>query len=256
MSSLLDEFVDRGVVRIPGAFSPEDAEAVSRAVWGHVERRSEIRRDDPSTWPAQGFSGLSFKNLKRHRAFEAVNGSEQMRRALDELLGEGRWATKVGAQILLTFPSPGPWVMPSAWHIDGSFDAPVWPPPMIRMFSCFDAVAPAGGGTLLLEGSHRLVERYLAEHPTPIPGNGVTWRRFLRDHPALDDLRRQHDSETPRRDLVGTAIDVDGVCVRPVEVTGEPGDLYLAHFYVLHTGSPNVSERPRQMLSTTARPTA
>ena len=94
-------------------------------------------------------------------------------------------------------------------HIDGGFDAPPSPPPMIRMFSCFDSLSPESGGTLLLEGSHHVVERYMAENPTPIPGNSVSWGKFMRHRPAL-------------------------CCT--------------------HTGAPNVSDRPRQMLSTTAKP--
>jgi hypothetical protein len=144
--------------------------------------------------------------------------------------------------------------MPNAWHVDGGFDRPVWPPPAIRMFSCFDAVGPQGGGTLLLEGSHRLVERYVQTQDLPIAGNSVTWRRFLRHYPELDDLRCEHDADTPRRDLIGSTIRVGDVDVRPVEVTGDPGDMYLAHFYVFHSGAPNASDRPRQMLSTTASP--
>lgn len=256
MSSLREEFADRGVVRIPNAFLAEAAAAIADTVWGSVERRSDIRRDDASTWPnGGGASGLSFKNLKGRRAFEPVVRSEPVQAAFDELLGVGAWTPPpIRAQILLSFPSPGPWVMPSTWHIDGGFDAPTWPPPAIRMFSCFDTVAPEGGGTLLLEGSHRLVERYMAEQPAPIAGNSVTWGRFLRHHPALEVLRRRHTPDAPRRDLVGATIDVDGVDVRVVQVTGSPGDLYLAHFHVFHTGAPNVSARPRQMLSTTVKP--
>lgn len=254
MSTLRDAFIARGVVRLPGAFPAEAAEAIGDTVWRSVERRTDIRRLDPSTWPTAGTAaGLSFKNLQGRRVFEPVVRSDVVRRALDEILGEGAWEPpKVRAQILLTFPTPGPWVMPNAWHVDGGFDAPVWPPPAIRMFSFFDTVAAEGGGTLLLEGSHRLVERYMATNVTPIPGNSVTWGRFMRHHPALADLHRQHSSAAPRRDLVGASIDVDGIEVRPVEVIGRPGDLYLAHFYVLHSGAPNVSDRPRQMLSTTA----
>jgi hypothetical protein len=255
MPSLHDEFVTRGIVRIPNAFPAEAADAIADTVWGSTERRTGIRRFEPSTWPSGGASGVSFKSLKGRRVFEPVVRSGPVRRALDEVFGEGRWEPpKVGAQILLTFPSPDPWIMPSQWHIDGGFDAPVWPPPAIRMFSFFDTVSSEGGGTLLLEGSHRLVERYMADNPTPIPGNSVTWGRFMRHHPALADLHRQHTEQAPRRDLIGTSVDVDGIEVRPVELTGHAGDMYLAHFYVLHSGAPNVADQPRQMLSTTAKP--
>lgn len=253
MSPLLDEFIDRGVVRIPAAFTADEAKAIASTVWGSLERRTQIRRDDASTWPSGHAPGVSFKSLKGRRVFEPVVRSERVQRALDEILGPAAWQPpKVGAQVLLTFPSPGPWVMPNAWHIDGSFDQPVWPPPAIRMFSFFDGVEAEGGGTLLLAGSHHLVERYMAEWPTPIPGNSVTWGRFMKHHPKLVDLHRAHTSDAPLRELVGSGFDVDGTLVEPIELTGEPGDLYLAHFYVLHSGSPNVSNRPRQMLSTTA----
>ena len=252
MSAIREEFIERGVVRIPGAYSPQAAAAIAATVWGSVERRSDIRKADPSTWPS-GHPGISFKNLKGRRVFEPLVRSERVVRALDDVLGSGCWRPpKIGAQILLTFPSSGPWILPKAWHIDGSFDAPVWPPPAIRMFSCFDTVGPEGGGTLLLEGSHHLVERYLDEHPTPIPGNGVTWGRFMRHHAPLDELMRERSADAPGRDLVGVPIEVGGTAVRPIEVTGEPGDVYLVHFYVLHSAAPNVSDRPRQMLSTTA----
>ena len=253
-SSLAEEFVARGVVRVPGAFSVEAAEAIGATVWGSVERRSEIRRNDSSTWPSGAAPGLSFKNLKGRRVFEPVVSSERVQCALDAIVGEGHWEQpKLGAQVLLTFPSAGPWIMPNGWHIDGGFDRDVWPPPSIRMFSFFDTVEPEGGGTLLLEGSHHLVERYITDHTAPIPGNSVSWGRFMKHHPALADLRREHTEASPRRDLVGAEFDVDGVSVRAIEASGSPGDLYLAHFYVFHTGSPNASSRPRQMLSTTAR---
>ena len=59
---------------------------------------------------------------------------------------------------------------------------------------------------MILEGSHRLVERYMAGRATAIPGNGVTWGRFLRDHPPLEDLHRRHTEASPRRDLGGTPV--------------------------------------------------
>jgi hypothetical protein len=121
------------------------------------------------------------------------------------------------------------------------------------MFSFFGSVAGEGGGTLLLEGSHRLLARYMAEQDGPIPGNSVTWARFLRHYPELRDLWRGGSVESPGRGLLGTSIDVEGIALRPIELVGEPGDMYLAAFHIFHTSAPNVTGTPRQMLSTTAQ---
>ena len=42
---------------------------------------------------------------------------------------------------------------------------------------------------------------------------------------------------------------VDGVDVEIVEMTGEPGDVYLMNLWVLHTRWPNQSREPRIMLT-------
>ena len=224
-------------------------------VWGFVERRTPIRRQDPATWPERQPSNLSFRSLKRRPVFRPLVDNERLRSALDDILGPGGWAPpKRQATILLSFPTPGPWTMPDAWHMDCGFEVPTWPVPMVRMFSFFGPVAPAGGGTLLLEGGHHLVERYMKTIPVPTGGNMRTWGRFLRQHPWLDALRRGGTADESRRDMLGVGVEVDGVEIRAVELTGEPGDLVLAHLHVFHSAAPNVSDRPRQMLSASVLP--
>lgn len=45
---------------------------------------------------------------------------------------------------------------------------------------------------------------------------------------------------------------VDGVDVRVVELTGEPGDLVVMHPWLLHNISMNVADTPRMMTSFSA----
>ena len=95
-----------------------------------------------------------------------------MRSALDAIFAPSGWEPpKPGAQILMTFPSPDPWVMPTGWHMDCGFELPTWPVFAVKLFAFFGPVKREGGGTLLLSGSHRLVERYA---PTLPPGTGAT----------------------------------------------------------------------------------
>ena len=87
------EAFDRdGHVTLKGAFDPEQAAAMARAVWGFVERRTEIREDDPSTWP-DGWFGTSLKKLKRHGSFQAVIESVVTRAALDGIFGAEKWSS-------------------------------------------------------------------------------------------------------------------------------------------------------------------
>jgi ectoine hydroxylase-related dioxygenase (phytanoyl-CoA dioxygenase family) len=48
-----------------------------------------------------------------------------------------------------------------------------------------------------------------------------------------------------------TSTVVDGIEVRVVEMTGEPGDVLLTHPVLLHAGSKNTAAAPRIALSST-----
>lgn len=60
----------------------------------------------------------------------------------------------------MTFPSSGPWVLPTrGWHFDFM---PARPDPRpVQSFALLDRLRPDGGGTLVLTGSHRLVGPHL-----------------------------------------------------------------------------------------------
>lgn len=248
----LDAFLARGIAELPGAFSPEQARAMGALIWDYLEGRSSIRCSEPATWPPGGIPpGLSLKALKGRDAFRPLTANGRLREALDAIFGTEGWtAPRRGARILLTFPGPGPWRMPTGWHFDAGFDVPTFPVPWIQLWACVDEVVPCGGGTLLLDGSHRLVERYRQNLPeSHRPGNFANFGRFLRQHPFLDQLRQGGTDTDSRRDLLGRQEDIDGLPVRPIEFTGRPGDMYISHGQVLHCASPNTSANVRLMLT-------
>jgi hypothetical protein len=249
-------FDETGVLRLDGAFTTDEAGAMRGAVWHHAERRTAARRDDPSTWP--GPHAINFRGLKRHPAMAAVLAGERMRSALDVAFGSGTWAPPTpGAQVLLTFPSAGPWVLPhGTWHTDFGLARPRWPAAGVKVFAFLDDVAPGGGGTLVLSGTHRLVERFTADLPPDTTTSFVLWRRFLGRHPFLREISCSGEEPARTQRLLGTEQDVDGVPVRVLELTGRPGDVVLTHQDVLHAAAPNVRPTPRLMLGKSVGRTA
>jgi hypothetical protein len=57
------------------------------------------------------------------------------------------------------------------------------------------------------------------------------------------------DDPNPRRNayFMDADHDLDGIPVRVVELTGEPGDVVLAHPWLLHHAAPNTASYPRMM---------
>lgn len=241
------EFESTGVLRLGGAFSPSQAAAMRDVVWSYAERKTGVRPDDRVTWP-NGWLPISWKPLKGNATFAAITDNPAVTTALDAIFGDDGWETpKPGAQVLMSFPTPGPWTLPDSWHMDCGFERPTWPVFAVKLFAFFGTVEPMGGGTLVLSGSHRVVDRYREAIP---PGTGEgkqNWRPFMKHHPKLARLLDGDRMEDGGRSLVGQRSDVDGISVEVLELTGQPGDVVIAHLHVFHAASPNTGHHPRQM---------
>jgi ectoine hydroxylase-related dioxygenase (phytanoyl-CoA dioxygenase family) len=187
--------------------------------------------------------------LKRNRAFDAIIDNSAVLDALDAVFAPAGWQPpKPGAQILLTLPRAGPWKMHDGWHMDCGFQRPTWPTHTVKLFAFFGEVGPCGGGTMLLAGSHRLVDLYRSGFEVPPAGGNANWRPFLRRHPPLGDLLQGATLPDLGRSMVGERYDIEGIPVEVIELTGRPGDIVLTHLHVFHCASPNTSDKPRQML--------
>jgi hypothetical protein len=241
------EFEAKGFVRIPAAFSREAAAAMEARVWEWLERRYALSRADPATWSVSAPTGL--QGLKRQAVFEAI-GSETTCAALDALLGPGGWKRpRDWGGFLVNFPSAGPWCVPSrVWHTDFGFRGPPDRPFGALVFSFLSDVSPGAGGTLVVEGSHRVIRQFLAEHPraahTKMKGVRLA---LMQNDPWLASLARREEGPARVERLMREGAVVAGVPVRVVELSGEAGDLVIGHNWLLHAGAPNCGSRPRIM---------
>jgi hypothetical protein len=247
-SSDFERFERDGYVVVRQAFSPADAAVMEERWWSELEGRHGIRRGDPSSWrPITG----DLKGAK-HDPIQARILTPRVHGILDDLLGQGEWSPpKDWGRPIVTFPEPGPWDVPSwLWHWDNPCELHLDRPTGLFVVSFIGAVGPRGGGTLVLSGSHRLLiqqERQLPWAQRRDPG-AKPWDGFNRSHPWLMALTGLAPSPPDR---VAAFMDketlIDGIPLRVVELTGEPGDMVFCHPCLAHCGVPNRGTRPRFM---------
>jgi Phytanoyl-CoA dioxygenase (PhyH) len=242
-------FDERGFVHISGAFPAAAAARMCERLWDELARRHGIRRDDPATWTVE--QPCHFQALRRSGAFEAL-ASPVLLGALDDLLGAGAWLRPDRwGEPLVRFPGMrAAWDVPVAqWHIDWPARGATRPLFGCRVLAFVSPVAAGGGGTVVLAGSHRLVERAVAASRSGDAGHSPALRKALaRAHPWLHDLwSRPAGGDRIARFMRDGAV-LDGVDLRVVELTGAAGDAVVFHPWLFHAPSPNRAREPRMMV--------
>ncbi|HEX7038373.1 MAG TPA: phytanoyl-CoA dioxygenase family protein [Pseudomonadales bacterium] len=241
-----EHYRETGWVRIPGVVPPSACVDVADAVWRALERVHGFRRDDSASWRSELPRRLGRRLAP---ADLAPLATPKLIALIDDLLGAGNWDhPRVWAQPLPVFPAPGPWDVPSRmWHLDypvRDLRPDDW---AVKMLCLLSPLAPRGGGTLLLSGSHRLVGRLAAAGHR---GGSADVRTLLaREHEWLCALLSRTEGVDRVRRFMEEGARLDGVPVRVVEVTGEPGDVVLFHPWMLHTLAPNRRGEPRLLLA-------
>ena len=264
-----DTFTRTGLLRLPGAVPAAEAAVMRDGVWEFLARRDGIAPDRPETW-TEGIP-RHLQPLRRSGLFAGM-GSPPVRAALDGLLGAGAWREPSSwGQPLVTFPdrpgrpgrsarpggkgqtrdtggSGGGWGVPvEGWHVDSFGAEPGLPG--VTVFVFLVPVVARGGGTVVVPGSHRLVNARIAagrwrsgELKAALGAESAWLGRLWR--PGPDDPR---GSRRVARYLdEGTAI--GGERYRVEELTGTPGDAVLMHPRTLHAAAPNARETARMML--------
>ncbi|MFH8562471.1 phytanoyl-CoA dioxygenase family protein [Streptomyces sp. NPDC017988] len=217
----VSEFVEKGFLRVEGAFSRDLAAACRDIMWRDIDGEP----DDPATWQ----SPVVRLGAYTQEPFRAAANSPRLHAAFDALVGEGRWAPLGGLGTFpVRFPSdqgPGD----DGWHIDASYpgDDPAdflsyrvnvasrgrW---LLMLFLMSD-VGKDDAPTRIRVGSHLDVAALLA----PEREGGLPFMRLAeRAVPATEH--------------------------RPVALaTGRAGDVYLCHPFLVHAAQPHQGAEPR-----------
>ncbi|MCY3680426.1 MAG: phytanoyl-CoA dioxygenase family protein [Gemmatimonadetes bacterium] len=211
------EFHDRGYVKIPGAISKAMVDTARQAVNHSI-----------------GTLGPNGEDMSKHRAAQFcrdLNGAPVIMNLFnaspvisiaESLMGEGNLQKPIrGAQVAPRFPTVIGEVPPEPrGHLDGMGTGTNGMPKGVyhRGFTAFAVI-------------------YLADVPEPYSGNFTVWpgsHRFFENYLKCEGLETLSNG-TPRVDLP------EG----PDMVTGNAGDLIIAHHQMIHTGGPNASPNIR-----------
>lgn len=212
-------FASSGFVRLGGFHPRERVEPIRRAVLEqlkHVHRGRGLPRSLRSLPAFQQIAALS-RSVEVPGLHAALMTPELS--AIVAGLG-GRSPGNVQAtQLLLSPPQQGAWTLQGLnWHVDVAADAR-GPVPGVQAFFLIDDVAPHGGATLALAGSHR---------PEV---DGPALRRMLRMSTHLEQ-------------------DLDRIGIGIIEMAGRAGDVFLMDMRLLHTPSINATRSARIMATT------
>jgi hypothetical protein len=210
-----EQFVERGFVAIRGCFTRDAAQEYTSTIW----TRLGYSQDDPATWAEPSI------HMPSHRSIDIRTFAPKAWGAVCDLLG--------GAQRIQSYEwndafivnlwqgGERPWQPASAaspgWHKDGDFFRHFLDSPEQGLLTLvlWSDVRHQGGATFVAADSVGPVARFLAEHP-----EGAYPLAF------------------PYTELVAQCGDF-------VEATGEVGDVYLLHPFILHAKAQNVLRVPR-----------
>jgi len=213
-----EHFLAKGYVVVRGCFSRAAAAEYTGTIW----RRLGYAPDDPATWSEPTVHMPSHQKIDISRfapaaweaACELVGGAHRISTAKPYTWNDG-------FVVNLHEGADRPWEPASpavpGWHKDGDFFRHFLDSPEQGLLTLvlWSDVITRGGPTYLAADSIGPVARFLAEHP-----EGV------------------HPEDIPYDELIAR-------CGEFVEATGEAGDVYLMHPYVLHAKSQNVLRTPR-----------
>ena len=251
----LQEFRLSGILRVPGAVPSRDAEAMCKAVWDMLARRYQMHRDDAATWKPERIAGT--KERPQSISFNSVV-PPSLRAALDELLAPAQWeCDQHWGSLLVAFPGSYPeardgWFLPHhGWHLDAPVVRALPDLYGVRIFTCLAELAPQGGATLAVAGSPRLAMALANSRGMAKMRSADVRKGLVQRYDWIRDLRTPGASADRIARFMNTTTTLDDVEVRVVEMTGQPGDTYLVHPLMLHSGSPNCLATPRIVLSST-----
>ncbi|MFE2426701.1 phytanoyl-CoA dioxygenase family protein [Streptomyces sp. NPDC059373] len=223
----VETFIEQGFVRLRGAVPRATVDQCRAGLW----EESGCAPDDPSTWtkPVIRLGGFATP------PFRAAANTQALHEAYDQLVGPGRWNSPLG---LGTFPlrlpsdeAPGD----DGWHLDAGFtgDSGEYRVNLrsrgraLLMLFLFSDVGPDDAPTRVRVGSHLDVPALLAESGD----GGREWLALCQDAVPVGAGRHE------------------------IAATGEAGDVYLCHPFLIHAAQRHRGRVPRFMAQPPLEPT-
>ena len=223
-------------------------ERMCERIWEALDEVHGIRETEPDTWSHPMPRGLQALCKADGLAELASPGFVA---ATDALLGAGTWdpPTHWGGP-LPNFPTRSAWDVPfRMWHLDYPVRGRHGSRFATKALCILAPLAEKGGGTLLLEGSHHVCARLADATDDGDAGNaGDVRRQLAREHTWFRDLVSRTEGVDRVARFMEEGGEVDGIRLRVVELTGEPGDVVFFHPWLFHNSSPNASDRPRMLV--------
>jgi hypothetical protein len=222
----IEQFIDDGFIKIEGAFPRKLAEEGRAILW----RDLPCDPDDPSTW-TQPVVRLGYYDDEPFRS--AVN-TPTLHSAFDQLVGRGRWRPRSNLGTFpVRFPSPDD-PGDAGWHIDVSFPGPTGSWNETRDFSDWRANVSSRGRALLM--------LFLF---SDVGENDAPTRIKFGSH---RDVAR-HLEPAGEAGLSNAMLGVFSAALQRPEAlaTGEAGDVYLCHPFLVHAAQMHRGAAPRFM---------
>ena len=248
----LEKFQACGIVHLREAFPQDAALSMQDFMWSQLATLHGVKQDDRSTW---SLPQCDLNQTAANPIYDAI-AAPRLCGAIDQLLGTGNWnLPKSWGGFLVTFPEgqADTWrLRGKMWHWDGDVVAHLGRerPKGLFIFTLFSEIAPCGGGTFLVEGSHCLINRCVAEL---LPNAKQVKQAALKKHlyqcySWLNELVHGNP-DTPNRAerFMNEVTVIDGIPLRVIEIVGGPGDVYICHPTIFHSASFNHADRPRFM---------
>ncbi|EFW98605.1 hypothetical protein CMQ_4457 [Grosmannia clavigera kw1407] len=220
-----EHFVSQGWLKIPKAFTRQQATEVTKDVWIRLGMSST----DKGTWnkerthmPSLATFDCSEFAPRAWAAICEVSGGEERVTS-----GSRQWRDSMIVNLGTVSGENKP-VRPqdlNGWHIDGDFFVHFLDSPEqgLLVIPLFTDIVPGGGGTVLCPEALPHIAQWLHDHP-----DGVSPQMAARDGPNFS--------------AKGNRLSLKELAVRSnnfVEATGECGDVYLLHPMMLHSASTN-----------------
>ncbi|RFU30144.1 hypothetical protein B7463_g6219, partial [Scytalidium lignicola] len=230
-------WMEHGFLKIPRCFSRDTAKKFTHSVWTRLGADPE----DKSTWPTEKI------NMPGHTIVPVADFAPKAWSAMCELVGGedkvADWVQNWKDGFIVNFGKPEfkpedelDYRTLDNWHNDGDFFVHFLDSPeqALLVIPLFTDIMPKGGGTVICTDGIGLVAKRLYDHP-----DGMTPFMAPRGTPELQgEARREFWNGVIRNPELTRAETF-------YEATGEIGDVYLLHPFMLHSASRNLLRNVR-----------